>query len=153
MGALDLAEESREIGGLLYRVQPLATRKSLQVMTRVLRMAAPGFGDIASLERAADGITALVSAAGILSGELDESVVLYLCEAFAEVTKVELAPGKVLSLGGPTLDEHFRGKLPDLFEWLRFAVEVTYGPLVPWVKGLAAKARPDAPAPSDAPAG
>lgn len=144
MGALDLTEESRVIGGLVYRVQPLTTRKSLQAMTRVLKMAGPGFGDVAALEDAADKMGALLGAASVLSGELDEGVLLFLCESFAEVSRVEIAPGKLLSLGGAQFDEHFRGKLPDLFDWLKVAIEVTYGPLVPWVKAIAAKAAADA---------
>lgn len=144
MGALDLPEESREIGGLVYTVMPLPTRKALQVMARVLKMAAPGFGDVASLERAAEHMGALVGTLTALLGELDEAVLLFLCESFAEVSRVETAPGRRLSLGGAQLDEHFRGKLPDLFEWLKFAVEVTYGPLVPWLKSIAAKAKAEA---------
>jgi len=144
MGALDLPEETRTIGGLVYTVQPLPTRKALQVMARVLKMAAPGFGDVASLERAAEHMGALVGTLTALLGELDEAVLLFLCESFAEVSRVETAPGRRLSLGGAQLDEHFRGKLPDLFEWLKFAVEVTYGPLVPWLKSIAAKAKAEA---------
>ena len=100
MGALDLPEQSREIGGLTYRVQPLTVRKSLQVMTRVLRMAGPGFGDVAALEDAADKMGALIGAASVLSGELDEAVLLFLCESFAEVSKVDLAPANAY---GPTV--------------------------------------------------
>lgn len=144
MGALDLPEESREIGGLVYTVQALPTRRALQVMTRVLKMAAPGFGDVASLERAAEHMGALVGTLTSLMGELDENVLLFLCESFAEVSRVEISPGKRLALGGAQIDEHFRGKLPELFEWLRFAVEVTYGPLVPWLKSIAAKAKAEA---------
>lgn len=144
MGALDLPEQSRTIGGLVYTVQALPTRRALQVMTRVLKMAAPGFGDVASLERAAEHLGALVGTLTALLGELDEAVLLFLCESFAEVSKVEIAPGRPIALAGPAFDEHFRGKLPDLFEWLRFAVEVTYGPLVPWLKSIAAKATAEA---------
>ena len=162
MGALDLPEESRTIGGLVYTVQPLPTRKALQVMARVLKMAAPGFGDVASLERAAEHMGALVGTLTALLGELDEAVLLFLCESFADVSRVQMAIPMSLgknAAGGYGFDEHFRGKLPDLFEWLRFAVEVTYGPLVPWLKSIAAKAKakaeakraaaaPQAPAPS-----
>lgn len=150
MGALDLPEEHREIGGLLYRVRPLTTRKSLQVLTRVLRMTAPAFGDVADLERAAEQMGALIGTLTSLLGELDEAVLLFLCESFAEVSAVETAPGFKLALAGAAFDEHFRGKLPDLFEWLRFAVEVTYGPLVPWLRSIAAKAKAEAKAKLDA---
>ena len=110
----------------------------------MLRMAAPAFGDVADLERAAVHMGALIGTLTSLAGELDEAVLLFLCESFAEVSSVEIAPGKRLALGGEQLDEHFRGKLPDLFTWLRFAVEVTYGPLVPWLRSIAAKAKAEA---------
>lgn len=147
MGSLDLPEQSREIGGQLYTVQALPTRRALQVMTRVLKMAAPGFGDVNALELAAEQLGAFVGAVTSLAAELDEGVLLFLCESFADVSRVQgtipMHLGKNAA-GGYGFDEHFRGKLPDLFEWLRFAVEVTYGPLVPWLKSIAAKATAEA---------
>lgn len=133
MGALDLPEQSRVIGGLTYTVQPLPARKSLQVMTRVLKMAAPGFGDVASLAQAAGAVGALLE--GFAEG-LDEGVILFVCDTFAEVSRVEVAPGKLLPLASPQWDEHFRGRPLDLFAWMRFAAEVSFGPL-----GDALKAR------------
>lgn len=127
--SLDLPSETRTIGGLAYTVQPLSARKSLQVMTRVLKMAAPGFGDVASLSAAAKAFGVFVSRA---AEELDEETLFYLFDAFAEVSKVEIAPGKLLPLKSGDVaqwDDHFRGKMVELFEWLRFAAEVTFGPL------------------------
>lgn len=149
MGGLDLPEETRVIGGLTYVVQPLSARKSLQVMTRVLKMAAPGFGDVASLAQAAGAVGALLE--GFAEG-LDENVVLFVCESFAEVSKVELAPGKRLPMKDQW-DDHFRGKPLDLFAWLRFAAEVSFGPLAEGLKARLASApatppAPGAPAPS-----
>ena len=148
--SLDLPTETRVIGGLTYVVHPLSARKSLQVMTRVLKMAAPGFGDVASLAQAANAVGTLLE--GFAEG-LDEGVVLFVCDAFAEVSKVEIAPGKLLPLKDgdkpAQWDDHFRGKPLDLFVWLRFAAEVSFGPL-----GDALKARmapPAAIAPSAAP--
>lgn len=143
MGGLDLPEDTRVIGGLTYVVQPLPARRSLQVMTRVLKMAAPGFGDVASLAQAAGAVGALLE--GFAEG-LDENVVLFVCESFAEVSKVELAPGKRLPMKDQW-DDHFRGKPVELFAWLRFAVEVSFGPLA---EGLKAK-RESVPATQPAP--
>lgn len=149
MGALDLPEESRVIGGLTYWVQPLTTRKSLQVLTRVLRMAGPGFGDVLSLAQAASAVGKLLSD---IAAHVDEDVILFVCEAFADVTKVEVGNG-VMSLGKNSAgsygyDEHFRGKPVDLFAWVRFAGEVSFGPLVAAAKA----ARPKTPGPPASPA-
>lgn len=148
MGALDLPEESRVIGGLTYTVKPLAARKSLQVMTRVLKMAGPGFGDVTSLAQAASVAGELLSS---LAASLDEGVLLFVADAFAEVSTVELAPGKGLALKVADVsqwDEHFRGKPVEMFAWLKFAAEVSFGPLL-----AAAKAKtPTPPAPVASPA-
>jgi len=144
MGALDLPEQSRVIGGCAYRVQPLPTRKSLQVMTRVLKMAAPGFGDVTSLAEAANAVGKLLAG---LAANLDEDTILFVCEAFADVSRVDLGGGSLSlgknSAGGYGFDEHFRGKPVEMFEWVKFAGEVSFGPLVDAAK--AAKAPDIAP--------
>ena len=133
MGALDLPEESRVIDGLTYTVKPLAARKSLQVMTRVLKMVGPGFGDVVSLARAAGAVE---EALATFAASLDENVLLFAVDAFAEVSAVELVPGRPVSLGNGQHDEHFRGKPVEMFAWLKFAAEVSFGPLL-----VAAKAK------------
>lgn len=154
MGLLDLPEESRVIGGATYRVQPLTTRKSLQVMTRVLKMAGPGFGDVTSLAQAASAVGELLSG---IAAHVDEDVILFVCEAFADVTKVEVGNGVMNlgknSAGGYGYDEHFRGKPAELFAWVKFAGEVSFGPLVAAAKAAMPKppeppASPDAPGPA-----
>jgi len=145
VNTLDLPEQQRVIGGLTYAVQPLSARKSLQVMTRVLKMAAPGFGDVASLARAANAVGVLLSGA---AEELDEEVVLFVCDAFAEATKVEVEPGKLLPLRSNNVsqwDDHFRGKPVELFAWIRFAAEVNFGPLVAELKAKMASAAASSP--------
>lgn len=131
---IDLPEQSRVIGGQTYTVQPLATRQSLQVMTRVLRMAGPSFGDVASLAQAASALGELFAG---FATNLDEEVILFVCDAFAEASRVEIAPGRALPLATRDAkglvrhyDDHFRGRPVEMFEWLRFAAEVSFGPLV-----------------------
>ena len=128
------------IGGLTYTVQPLSTRRSLMVMTRVLKMAAPGFGDVTQLAQAASAVGVLLE--GFAEG-LDEAVVLFVCDVFAEVSKVEIVPGKHLALKddkSSQWDDHFRGKPLELFAWLRFAAEVSFGPLAGALKARTASA-------------
>lgn len=125
--------EEKTIGGVKYFVQPLMTSTSLKVMCRVLRMAAPAFGDVASLREAASAVGKALS--GLLS-DLDEDVLEFVCAELAKVTTFEPEPGKRLPLA-PAFELHFQGRLVELVEWIRFAGEVTYGPLA---RSLASKA-------------
>lgn len=127
---------SRTIGDVTYHVVPLAAGAALRVMTRVLKMAAPSFGDVASLREAASAVGTLLSG---VAESLDDGAVEYICAELAKVTQVEAAPGKRQELAG-MFDEHFRGRIVELFEWLRFAAEVTYGPLVEKLRAQATAA-------------
>lgn len=123
---LDIPETSKVIEGNTYYCRPMSARRSLTVMTRVLKMAAPGFGDVASLRQAAAAVGTLLAG---LAENLDEDTLMGVCDAFAEESSVELTAGKKLPLAG-SWDEHFRGDLVALFGWLRFCAEVNFGPLV-----------------------
>ena len=138
---LDIAETSRVIEGTTYHCRPLPARRALSVMTRVLKMAAPGFGDVASLRGAARAVGTLLVG---LAENIDEETLLGVADAFAEESSVELTPGTRLPLADGW-DEHFRGDLVGLFGWLRFCAEVSFGP-------LAAAAKAALPAEESAPA-
>lgn len=140
-----LQSERRTIGDTVYTISPLATKPALRVLCRILRIAAPAFGDVASLRSAAAAATAaLGSFLSGIAGELDDAVLIEVCAAFAEVTEAKPEESKGYALRAGQWEEHFRGRLFDLFQWVAFAAEVTYGPLL---KGLQAKAEePAAPA-------
>lgn len=116
--------QTRAIGAHAYEVMPLPAKAALRVMTRVLKMGAPAFAEVSSLREAASAVGTLLSA-GLAN--LDEDVILFASEELAKVTRV-VDGDKALPLA-PIFDEHFRGRVGDLFAWLRFAAEVTYGPL------------------------
>lgn len=120
------ASQTRTIGAHAYEVMPLPAGTSLRVMTRVLKMAAPAFAEVASLRDAASAVETMISA-GL--SELDEETVLFVCAEFAKVTKIVEGDGERKLPLSTIFDEHFRGRVGDLFAWLRFAAEVTYGPL------------------------
>lgn len=115
---------TKVLGGFEYEVLPLPAGTSLRLMARVLKMTAPAFAEVSALRDAASAVGTLLSTG--LAG-LDEDVVLYAASEFAKVTQVVQGDRKVAL--GPVFDEHFRGRMGDLFAWLRFAAEVTYGPL------------------------
>ena len=87
---------------------------------------------MASLEEASRaafgvGLSALV-------GDLDEKVVTDVLDELAGVTiVVEEDGGKERPLK-PMLDLHFEGRIMEMFAWGKFALEVTYGPLVESLK-------------------
>lgn len=138
MGGMLLAQaQTRAIGPCEYEVLPLPARTSLRVMTRVLKMAAPAFGDVSSLRDAAFALGKFL-ASGM--EDLDEDVIVFLTEEFAKVTRAHLPDGRKVSLADPAeLDDHFRGRLPDMFAWLKFSAEVTYGPLGEALRKVAPK--------------
>lgn len=122
---LDIPETSKVIEGNTYHCRPMSARRSLTVMTRVLKMAAPGFGDVASLRQAAAAVGTLLAG---LAENLDEDTLMAVCDAFAEV--VGAVHGRQEASLAGSWDEHFRGDLVALFGWLRFCAEVNFGPLV-----------------------
>jgi len=139
-----LVEQTRTIDGVQYRAKPLATRAALRTMTRVLRLAGPGFADVASLRDAAAATQGALGrfVTSALEGVSDE-MASDLCETFAEVSDVNTGASWV-SLH-KTWEEHFRGDLAALFQWIAFCAEVTYGPLLASL-GVQRSAAPGAPA-------
>lgn len=137
-----LESQKKELGGITYVVRPLTTKASLRVLALVLKMAGPAFGDVASMRDAARAATGSLGKlfAG-LAGDLDEAALIEVCDAFAAVTDADLGGKKLLALGSGQWDEHFRGRLFELFAWIAFAAKVTYGPL--YERLLAAAPEPD----------
>lgn len=136
---MDTGEQVREIDGVTYRVRPLMAGASLKVMARTLRMIAPAFGSVGAMKQAAGAGMAVL---GNALSDLDEATLDFVCAEFAKVTHVEGEKnGKPTRVSLSTcFDLHFAGRLMALFEWLKFAAEVTYGPLFESLK-----AKTDAP--------
>lgn len=133
-----LAVQSQEkvIGGQRYVVQPLAAGVALRVMSRVMRLAAPAFADLRSIQDAAKVTGAML--AGILT-DLDDATLEMITTEFVKVTQVFGQGDKSVQLA-TVYDEHFRGRIVEQIEWLRFAGEVTYGPLGARLTALASEA-------------
>lgn len=124
---MQLAGQMQEtvIDGVRYRVTPLTTSIAVKVMTRVLRMAAPAFADVTSLRDASKAVGAMLS--GVLT-DLDDAVVEYVAGELAKVTRVDVG-GAFVTLD-TIYEQHFCGRLVQFFAWVKFAAEVTYGPLL-----------------------
>lgn len=119
--------QTKAIGPCSYEVLPLMSRPSIVVMARMLKLAAPAFTSVTQLRNAAAATgTAIASA----FDALDVTDILFLADEFCKVTHAHLSDGRKVSLADAAVfDEHFRGRFFDMLAWLRFATEVTYGPL------------------------
>ena len=122
---LDIQVQSKVIGGVRYDVTPLAAGSALKLAARVARVIAPVIADVSSM---AEVKGALGSALSDLLESLDDATVEYLYTTMAPSTIVVTA-GARLPLD-KCFDEHFRGRVMECLEWLKFALEVNYRPLV-----------------------
>ena len=131
-----LAEaQTKTIDGVTYEVLPLGALASARVAARVLKMAAPAFGDIASLVAASKAVNSALE--GLMSGiatDLDDEVIVFAMEQFAKVTHFEVDGRKLpmISSQASHLDEHFRGRFVPMLQWLAFAASVSF----PFVKAI-----------------
>lgn len=116
--------QSRAIGDTTYEVIPLSASDSLEVAARVLGVVGTGLKSVAALRDAAQAVGVLLASS---LDALDAADLKFLATTFAAVTKVVNGDKKVPLTN--TYDEHFRGRFWDMLEWVRFAAEVTYGPL------------------------
>ncbi len=136
--------QAKDIDGVTYHVLPLGALASARVAAKALKMAAPAFGDIASLVAASKAVASVLDGltSGILS-DLDDDVIVYCIDAFARVTSFEVDGRKLplVSDNANLTDEHFRGRFPALLKWLAFAASVTF----PFVTAVATPPTPAAP--------
>jgi len=127
--------KSIDIDDVTYRVRALPTRKAIALLCRALKMSAPAFADVASLAEAKRAAFGVGIAAFI--GDLDEKVVTDVLDELAAVTMVVEDDGAKERPLKAMLDVHFEGRLPQMFSWAQFALEVTYGPLIESLKAPA----------------
>lgn len=141
-----LAEpQSRTIDGVTYHVLPLGSLAAMRVAARVLKMAAPAFGDVASLVAASKAVGSSLEglAVGVVS-DIDEETLVYAMQAFARVTSFEEGARRLpmVSDNADHLDEHFRGRFVAMLKWLAFAASVSF----PFVEKALSAAKHPAPA-------
>lgn len=132
---LDIQTQERIIGDVIYHVQPLPAGKALVMSRRLVALIMPVLGESAAF--AGRDKTATVTMAdlvgmsrivdGIIDG-MDDAAVMYLYETLAPTTQAQYG-GKKVSLE-KCFDVHFQGRLLECFLWLKFCLEVNFGPLV-----------------------
>lgn len=118
--------QSRVIQGVRYEVLPLPAGRGVRVMAQLAKVIGPGIGEAASLAEAAANIGRTI---GAFTERLDPDVVETLCREFAATTTVTAGQSRTSLGAGIAFDEHFAGQYDALLEWLRFCMEVNFGPL------------------------
>lgn len=129
--------ETKTIDGHTYIVEAMGTKRAREVQFRLLRIAGPLFASL------------LAKDSGALSSALrnaDPSDVNWLCDAFAETTKVQIKTGETVS---PPMrlvdvyDAHFRRRSKAHLDWLWFCVEVNFSDffdgMPPGLRGIVSK--------------
>jgi len=127
--------QDRAIEGTTYRVKPIAAGIGMKVQLRLAKVGAPALLTLLASPPAAKGawFAALPSIVRMFD-LLSEEDVDYLCKSFANES--QFGDGAKMLPLGPAFDEHFRGSYVALFQWFRFCMEVNFGPLWTWGKGL-----------------
>jgi hypothetical protein len=125
MGLLDLQTQQKAIGNAVYVVTPLPAGAALKMAARIARIIAPVISEVSSMTEVKG---ALGSALVDLIEALDDATVEYLYTTLAPSTRVMIG-GASLDLGA-VFDEHFRGRVLECMEWLKFSLEVNFAPLV-----------------------
>ncbi len=115
--------ESRQIGEHHYAVMPLPAGMGLRVFAQVMKTAGPALAGIRDLRSLKVGDMASVF--GDLIQSIDGDVLVDVCAKLAPMTTFD--NGNSLA---KVFDLHFQGDYLSLFEWLKFSLEVNYGPLL-----------------------
>lgn len=130
---MDMREpDVRDIEGAIYEVRPLPTTKGLRLMTRLARILGDGAGALM------EGSSGVAKALPALLESIPDDLLAEVCVMLGERTTVVLSPSQKPPLTGEFFEVHFAGRYHVLVQWLRFALEVNYGPLAGWLRTAAA---------------
>lgn len=133
----------RDIDGVTYEVRPLPTSQGLKMMTRLTKVLGTGVVAIAS------DAQSLGRAVPELLGAVDEDALAKICAEFGAASCVHLSPSQKPQLTGDFFEQHFAGRYHALALWLRFCLEVNFGPLVEWLRVVMPAEAPKAAAPTE----
>jgi hypothetical protein len=114
------------IGAWVYSVRPLPAGAGLALMARLARMAGPG---VAGLLEGGGGGAIGRALAGLLERVSPDEIV-EVARQLAGTTEVSQPGGRAPAQLSEVFDVHFAGDYLALVDWLRFALEVNFGPFV-----------------------
>lgn len=130
--------QSIDIKGMTYTVAPLGPSATLDLLADLTKMIAPGlapiFGTGKSLQTLLNSDTEDLKADFIgeaikaFAQGIDKAVIKRSIATLADVTTVQVTEDKAPNLG-KIYEAHFKTVhgLPELFTWIKFALEVQYG--------------------------
>ena len=114
------------VGAWVYSVRPLPAGAGLALMARLARMAGPG---VAGLLEGGGGGAIGRALAGLLERVSPDEIV-EVARQLAATTEVSQPGGRAPASLAEVFDVHFAGDYLSLVDWLRFALEVNFGPFV-----------------------
>ena len=130
------------IGAWRYTVRPFPTGTGLALMWRLARMLGPA---LAALIRGAEGVEgAIGSSFNALVDRVTPEELTEIARQLAATADVVQPGGSQPAALGEVFDLHFAGDYLALFDFLRFALEVNFGPFVEGLRRRAAARKPDA---------
>ncbi len=123
--------QTTTIGAWRYSVKPLPAGQGLALMARLSKMLGPG---VAALV-ANDGSGAIGRALSGLLERVNPEEVVEIARQLAATTEVSQAGAKAPASLAEVFDVHFAGDYGPMMEWLKFALEVNFGPFVAALRG------------------
>lgn len=118
--------QSTTIGAWRYTVKPLPAGQGLALMARLAKMLGPG---VAALVSGEGGGAIGRALAGLLERVSPEEVVEIARQLAATTEASQAGASKAANLA-EVFDLHFAGDYLPLLDFLRFALEVNFGPFV-----------------------
>lgn len=118
--------EDKTIKGNKYRVMQLPGREGSKVAARLVQLLGAGIAGMAKGVTDNDMKAAAFTGLSTLLTSLKEEQVDYFCNVFMPLTQVTLPDGKTPLLKD-IFDDHFAGNYFEMFEWLKFCIEVNFG--------------------------
>lgn len=128
------------IAAWVYSVRPLPAGPGLALLARLARMLGPG---VAGLLEGGGGAAIGRALSQLLERVAPEEVV-EIARQLAATTEVSQPGGRAPASLAEVFDVHFAGDYLALVDWLRFALEVNFGPFVAALAGRIGRGAPPA---------
>lgn len=125
------SQQEQKIGENTYVVRMFGAKKGRAVLFRLSKMLGPAMAGLLNGGFTGQGISSMLQSFAESAKEEDFD---YLCDSFADVTKVrrKVASGDEITLDLPKVfDDHFRGHYGEMIKWLGFAIKVNYESFLP----------------------
>lgn len=146
--------KTREIDGLMFRVDMLPSKTARAVLVRAARILGPALGELGKGVGGKGvldvGATIAAGAFSKLTEQLSEEDLEFFVEAFRPRTQVQWGAAWV-----PLLEQMFQGRPMLCVKWLAFAFETNFSDFLAGALAMSSRpsAQPNAASPSESPLG